>query len=67
MISAVDVAEDILKFRGFWKSSFKDKLIWIFVLYPFMLFVVSLFTLQMACTYIYCGLHSLKRKMRRKK
>jgi hypothetical protein len=43
-VNLVDPAEiigDILKFKGFIKSSFKDKLKWIFILYPFALVVVA--------------------------
>jgi len=42
MINSAELMRDILKFKGFKGASFKDKIKWLFVLYPFMLFVVAL-------------------------
>jgi hypothetical protein len=39
-MNPIDIMEDILRFRGFWKSPFKDKIKWIFILYPFFLGVL---------------------------
>lgn len=36
-MNPIDVMDDILLFRGFWGSSFKVKLKWLFILYPLFL------------------------------
>jgi hypothetical protein len=40
LVDPTEIIGDILKFKGFWKSPFKDKLKWLFVLYPFAVFII---------------------------
>lgn len=42
MINGTEIIKGILKFKGFKESSFKDKLKWIFIIYPFVLFIVAI-------------------------
>jgi hypothetical protein len=41
MIKGEDIIEDILKFKGFWKASFSDKMKWLLI-YPFIFISVLL-------------------------
>jgi hypothetical protein len=40
MIKAEDVLEDILRFRGFKKSGWKDKMKWLLI-YPILLLIIA--------------------------
>jgi hypothetical protein len=62
MISAVDVMDQILKFKGFWRASFKDKLVWLFILYPFMIGVILLY---LSGNIVYAVTYKLKRLIRK--
>jgi hypothetical protein len=62
MISAVDVMDQILKFKGFWRASFKDKLVWLFILYPFMIGVILLY---LSGNIVYAITYKLKRLIRK--
>lgn len=39
-MNPVEVMSDILKFKGFWSAPLNEKLKWLFILYPFFVFVV---------------------------
>jgi hypothetical protein len=51
IINPVEIIKDILKFRGFKKATFKEKMQWIFIFYPFALGIV-LFHLVLWIPYI---------------
>lgn len=58
-----NMVRDILTFKGFMSSSFTDKLKWLFVLFPFFLFVVILYMIP----FILEIPNMTKRKLRKKK
>lgn len=64
LIDPVDIVKSVLTFKGFWKSSTKEKLQWIFILYPLMLFHVGLVLLDYGLYHLFSGLRKLLRRSR---
>lgn len=54
-----DFIEDILKFKGFWKASFTDKLKWMFIFFPFFATIVTYYSIN---TFIYTIISFFRRK-----
>jgi hypothetical protein len=42
MINGGDIIEQVLMFKGFWSSPFKDKLKWLFIAFPFFACIVGI-------------------------
>lgn len=47
-----NMVKDILLFKGFKESSFKDKMKWLFVLFPFFFLVVGFFSIIYAWDFL---------------